>query len=212
MTLLTILTGHAAYFNSILKKGLIAGGMSLHCWSTRSMAMKAMGWSSLSEWSRKSPRLAQKRQRNRKRAGPPDYRLFAMTNDLEGRILELLQKTTKAATPGYVVYHLNVPWETALRVMLQMSLRGEHKAMETTHGFVFLAKQAEARGGKEESRKSKVIYSITMSNLNLTGVKGAEVPFRKGAPYRNIYTLMVDMVYCPKRLCLWNVGETLVDG
>src|SRR5579875_891323 len=134
MTLLTILTGHAAYFNSILKKGLIAGGMSLHCWSTRSMAMKAMGWSSLSEWSRTSP---------------PDYRLFAMTNDLEGRILELLQKTTKAATPGYVVYHLNVPWETALRVMLQMSLRGELKAIETTHGFVFLAKQAEARGGKE---------------------------------------------------------------
>src|SRR5579875_2878475 len=60
-------THYSHWTRSILqfytKKGLIAGGMSLHCWSTRSMAMKAMGWSSLSEWSRKSPRLRSEERR-----------------------------------------------------------------------------------------------------------------------------------------------------
>jgi len=60
---------------------------------------------------------------------------------LESKAVELLERKKMPLSVGYVAFHLKITWQTARGLLLKMSLGGKIRALETSKGYMFVAKE-----------------------------------------------------------------------
>ncbi|MCL5949750.1 MAG: hypothetical protein M1490_04665 [Candidatus Bathyarchaeota archaeon] len=58
----------------------------------------------------------------------------------EAKVLEALKEYGKPVSVGYVAWKLSVTWTTARGILLEMALKGQIAATDTSKGFFFSLK------------------------------------------------------------------------
>jgi len=57
---------------------------------------------------------------------------------IEEQVVKLLENTQQPVSIDYVAFHLNVNWNTARSILLNMALKGRIQAVKTTKSLIFL--------------------------------------------------------------------------
>jgi hypothetical protein len=57
--------------------------------------------------------------------------------DVETQVRQILETHSKPVSIDLVAFHLKVGWGTARSILLNMSLKGQIRFLETSKGFVF---------------------------------------------------------------------------